>query len=361
MSWVDAADYARRDARSARRRGGRDHRAHERRPRRRAGAVLPALRRARPTPTSAIDVGRRPLRLRHGRGECRAPHRGAPRVPRRVHHRRRGAPGDGRDGGRGARRAMTDGPRGVYTSPDFVAHQPHRHRLGFVFTAILVAAGVAVFVGLRATVRDLDTFARPLLRRDALRRPDRGRRRHRCHPAVVLADRRRGRGEHPRHDDALGVHPERQDQGAGHDHRRPRRRAHDQRRLDHRRARLRPRHARTPSRSWSSTPPRTSTWRPGDTVEALGLGNPAAARRRRRRALARVPAPGAEPATGGHHAGELRGAVRAPSGRRVTRRRGDGAAGAREVRRRASTARTSTRELTKLGRPTTARNWCSRG
>jgi putative ABC transport system permease protein len=36
-----------------------------------------------------------------------------------------------------------------------VAHQP-RHRLGFVFTAILVAAGVAVFVGLRATVRDLD-------------------------------------------------------------------------------------------------------------------------------------------------------------------------------------------------------------
>ncbi|HEY3670043.1 MAG TPA: hypothetical protein VGN51_03845 [Acidimicrobiia bacterium] len=37
-----------------------------------------------------------------------------------------------------------------------LAHQP-RHRLGFVFTAILVAAGVAVFVGLRATVRDLDT------------------------------------------------------------------------------------------------------------------------------------------------------------------------------------------------------------
>jgi putative ABC transport system permease protein len=36
-----------------------------------------------------------------------------------------------------------------------VAHQ-QRHRLGFVFTAILVAAGVAVFVGLRATVRDLD-------------------------------------------------------------------------------------------------------------------------------------------------------------------------------------------------------------
>jgi putative ABC transport system permease protein len=36
-----------------------------------------------------------------------------------------------------------------------VAHAP-RHRLGFVFTAILVAAGIAVFVGLRATVRDLD-------------------------------------------------------------------------------------------------------------------------------------------------------------------------------------------------------------
>jgi putative ABC transport system permease protein len=36
-----------------------------------------------------------------------------------------------------------------------VAHRP-RHRLGFVFTAILVASGVAVFVGLRATVRDLD-------------------------------------------------------------------------------------------------------------------------------------------------------------------------------------------------------------
>ncbi len=32
-----------------------------------------------------------------------------------------------------------------------------QHRLGFVFTALLVAAGVAVFVGLRATVRDLDT------------------------------------------------------------------------------------------------------------------------------------------------------------------------------------------------------------
>ncbi len=41
-----------------------------------------------------------------------------------------------------------------------MAHQQpsqRRHRLGFVFTAILVAAGVAVFVGLRATVRDLDT------------------------------------------------------------------------------------------------------------------------------------------------------------------------------------------------------------
>jgi putative ABC transport system permease protein len=36
-----------------------------------------------------------------------------------------------------------------------VAHSS-RHRLGFVFTAVLVAAGVAVFVGLRATVRDLD-------------------------------------------------------------------------------------------------------------------------------------------------------------------------------------------------------------
>jgi putative ABC transport system permease protein len=31
-----------------------------------------------------------------------------------------------------------------------------RHRLGFVFTAVLVAAGIAVFVGLRATARDLD-------------------------------------------------------------------------------------------------------------------------------------------------------------------------------------------------------------
>lgn len=41
------------------------------------------------------------------------------------------------------------------TLASLVAHQ-HRHRLGFVFTAILVAAGVAVFVGLRATVRDLD-------------------------------------------------------------------------------------------------------------------------------------------------------------------------------------------------------------
>ena len=35
-------------------------------------------------------------------------------------------------------------------------HRGHRHRLGFVFTALLVAAGVAVFVGLRATVHDLD-------------------------------------------------------------------------------------------------------------------------------------------------------------------------------------------------------------
>ena len=59
MSWVDAADYTRRRTRSARRRGGRDHRAHERRPRRRAGAVLPPLRRARPTrrqrSMSAVD------------------------------------------------------------------------------------------------------------------------------------------------------------------------------------------------------------------------------------------------------------------------------------------------------------------
>ncbi len=35
-------------------------------------------------------------------------------------------------------------------------HRGHGHRLGFVFTALLVAAGVAVFVGLRATVHDLD-------------------------------------------------------------------------------------------------------------------------------------------------------------------------------------------------------------
>ncbi len=37
-----------------------------------------------------------------------------------------------------------------------MAHRPHRHRLGFVLTALLVTAGVAVFVGLRATVHDLD-------------------------------------------------------------------------------------------------------------------------------------------------------------------------------------------------------------
>ena len=54
MSWVDAAEYARRDARSAGRRRRRDHRAHERRPRRRAGVVLPALRRA-----ARHDVGHR--------------------------------------------------------------------------------------------------------------------------------------------------------------------------------------------------------------------------------------------------------------------------------------------------------------
>ncbi len=34
--------------------------------------------------------------------------------------------------------------------------EQQRHRLGFVLTALLVAVGVAVFVGLRATVRDLD-------------------------------------------------------------------------------------------------------------------------------------------------------------------------------------------------------------
>ena len=79
MSWVDAAAYTRRRARSARRRGRRDHRAHERRPRRRAGAVLPALRRARrharrPS-MSAVD--------RYGFDmvavSADAPHRGAPR------------------------------------------------------------------------------------------------------------------------------------------------------------------------------------------------------------------------------------------------------------------------------------------
>ena len=47
MSWVDVGRLPRRDARSARRRRRRDHRAHERRPRRRAGAVLPPLRRSR--------------------------------------------------------------------------------------------------------------------------------------------------------------------------------------------------------------------------------------------------------------------------------------------------------------------------
>ncbi len=34
-------------------------------------------------------------------------------------------------------------------------HHTHRHRLGFVFTAVLVTMGVATFVGLRATVHDL--------------------------------------------------------------------------------------------------------------------------------------------------------------------------------------------------------------
>ena len=59
MSWVDAAAYRAADARSAGRRRRRDHRAHERRPRRRPGVVLPALRRARrhrPRPRmSAVD------------------------------------------------------------------------------------------------------------------------------------------------------------------------------------------------------------------------------------------------------------------------------------------------------------------
>ena len=49
MSWVDAAEYAAAEADPAGRRRGRDHRAHERRPRRRAGPVLPPLRRAWPT------------------------------------------------------------------------------------------------------------------------------------------------------------------------------------------------------------------------------------------------------------------------------------------------------------------------
>ena len=65
----------RRDTRSARRRRGRDHRAHERRPRRRPGVVLPALRRAR-RHRVGHHVGRRPLRLRPGGRERRAPDRG---------------------------------------------------------------------------------------------------------------------------------------------------------------------------------------------------------------------------------------------------------------------------------------------
>ena len=41
-----------------------------------------------------------------------------------------------------------------------------RHRLAFVCTALLVATGIAAFVGLRATVSDLDQslddfYARP--------------------------------------------------------------------------------------------------------------------------------------------------------------------------------------------------------
>ena len=101
MSWVDAADYhaASPDPLVDAAAGIIEHMNDG--PRRRAGVVLPALRRPARHDVG-VDVGGRPLRLRHGRGQRGAPHGGPPGVPRRVHHRRRGAAGDGRDGGRGA-------------------------------------------------------------------------------------------------------------------------------------------------------------------------------------------------------------------------------------------------------------------
>ena len=85
MSWVDAAGVRRGGTRSARCGGGRDHRAHERRPRRGAGLVLPSPRRAT-RHHRGHDVGRRSLRLRDDRGEpCRV-------VPPSVSASRRSAP-----------------------------------------------------------------------------------------------------------------------------------------------------------------------------------------------------------------------------------------------------------------------------
>ena len=72
--------------RSARRRPRPDHRAHERRPRRRAGPVLPSSRRAT-RHHGGHDVRRRPLRLRDDRGQpCRSC-RGTARLPAGVHDR----------------------------------------------------------------------------------------------------------------------------------------------------------------------------------------------------------------------------------------------------------------------------------
>ena len=114
-------------------------------------------------------------------------------------------------------------------------HRGHRHRLGFVFTALLVAAGVAVFVGLRATVHDLDHSLDHFYEQT-----------HFADLTVVGGDTdalaRRSRpgggragGQHSRHHHALGLHPQREDEGAGHRHRRSGHRPDDQRPVDHRR------------------------------------------------------------------------------------------------------------------------------
>ena len=73
---------------SARRGRGRDHRAHERRPRRCAGPVLPSPRWADPTPPQATMTAVDRYGFEMIAVERRRSRRGPPRLPARVHDRR---------------------------------------------------------------------------------------------------------------------------------------------------------------------------------------------------------------------------------------------------------------------------------